>query len=119
MRRPNPFQWLWYSFGGGLPAEYKDWVLKDTTSSTWIVRVILRAFVHLAIPIVLVMVFVPASTIIRIGCCVCGSVVALLYMLAYSVETTEHRLLKAGFPRGFGELTRRKRVYGEDYDPDA
>lgn len=114
--RPHLGQWLWYTFGGGLPSELKDWVLKDTTGRTWVLRVMLRSFIYLVIPGTLVMVFLPASTLIRLCCTFGGVAVAELYALAYSVETTEHRLLKAGFPRGHGEHTRRKRVYGADYN---
>src|SRR3712207_6982401 len=29
--RPNPAQWLWYAYGGGLPRSLSPWVLEDTT----------------------------------------------------------------------------------------
>lgn len=116
--RPNPAQWLWYSFGGGLKPELSEWVKKDTTGRTWVLRVALRSFMYSVIPGILVLAFMPASTMVRLCCVFGGIVVAELYALAYSVETTEHRLLKAGFPRGHGERTRRKRVYGDDYNED-
>jgi hypothetical protein len=118
-KRPNLSQWLGYSFGGGLPPELKEWVLKDTTSWSWVLRVIGRSFTYLLVPIIVVIAFVPASLIIRIGCCVCGGFVGLAYATVYCVETTEHRLIKAGFPPGHGEYVRKKRVFGDDYNPDA
>src|SRR4051795_1001241 len=42
-RRPTPWQWIWYAFGGGLPRDLAPWVLADTTARNWWVRHLARA----------------------------------------------------------------------------
>ena len=49
VRRPNPLQWLWYAYGGGLPERHASWVLHDTTTRTWWLRHLLRAVVQIAL----------------------------------------------------------------------
>jgi hypothetical protein len=46
--RPDPLRWLWYTFGGGLGARYREWVLHDVTSPTRWVRQLARAVVQTA-----------------------------------------------------------------------
>ena len=43
IRRPDPLRWLWYAYGGGLPARFAPWVLHDTTCRTWWLRHLVRA----------------------------------------------------------------------------
>jgi hypothetical protein len=95
--RPAPHRWLWYALGGGLPARNRGWVLHDTTVGTWWLRHIARSLVQVAIPIVLVMVFMPAGW---------GLALALFYSLAYMPETTENRVVKAGYPAGTATAAR-------------
>jgi Family of unknown function (DUF5313) len=46
--RPNVFQWLWFAFGGRLPMRYREWVLQDAVSRTWLLRFTARALVRIA-----------------------------------------------------------------------
>jgi hypothetical protein len=98
--RPAPHRWLWYALGGGLPARNSGWVLHDTTAGTWWLRHVARSLVQVAVPIALVMALLPASWALRAAVAGGGLALALFYSLAYMPETTENRVVKAGYPAG-------------------
>ena len=98
--RPAPHRWMWYAFGGGLPARHRGWVLFDTSTRTWWLRHIVRMLVQLAIPIGLLMAFLPASWGLRLACAGGGLALALFYSVAYMPEAVENRVVKAGYPAG-------------------
>jgi hypothetical protein len=104
--RPAPHRWLWYALGGGLPARHRSWVLFDTTTTTWWVRHLARSFVQMAIPLALVMVLLPAPLGLRLAAAGGGIFLAMIYSLAYMTETTENRVVKAGFPAGTAQAMR-------------
>lgn len=109
MIRPGPLRWLWYSLGGGLPAEHRDWVLHDVTCRSWALRQALRSLMVVAPLVAAVLIFVPGPFWIRGVSALGGVVMGLIYALGYLVETTEHRLVKAGYPVGTGERMREQR----------
>ncbi len=99
-RRPGPVRWLLYAFGRGLPAEYREWVLHDLTTRTWAPRQMFRSLVQaltLAIPVALLL---PVEPWWRVAAAIGGVAIGMIYAAAYLYETTEHRALKAGYPRG-------------------
>jgi hypothetical protein len=98
--RPAPHRWIWYAFGGRLPARNRGWVLYDTTTRTWWLRHVLRMLVQLAIPIGLLMAFLPAGWGLRLACAGGGLALALFYSVAYMPEAVENRVVKAGYPVG-------------------
>ena len=98
--RPAPHRWIWYAIGGGLPERHRGWVLFDTTTRTWWLRHAVRMLVQLAIPIALIMAFLPASWGLRAACAGGGLALALFYSVAYMPESTENRVVKAGYPAG-------------------
>jgi hypothetical protein len=100
VHRPAPHRWLWYALGGGLPERNRGWVLHDTTVRTWWLRHIARSLVQVAVPIALVMTLLPASWGLRAAAAGAGVALALFYSLAYMPETTENRVVKAGYPAG-------------------
>jgi hypothetical protein len=104
--RPAPHRWLWYAFGGRLPARHRSWVLFDTTTDTWWARHIARSLVQMAIPIALVMLLIPAGWGLRAACAGGGIFLAMIYSLAYMNETVEHRVVKAGYPAGTAQAVR-------------
>jgi hypothetical protein len=104
--RPAPHRWLWYALGGGLPERNSRWVLHDTTTGTWWLRHIARSLVQVAIPIAVVMVFMPAGWGLRAAAAGGGLALALFYSLAYMPETTEQRVVKAGYPAGTATAAR-------------
>lgn len=108
-RPPGPLWWLWYAMGGGLPPRYKDWVLHDVSTRTWALRQMLRAVVQL-IPVGLVLVvLVPGELWVRLVAVLGGSLVGLMYAASFVPLTTEHRAVKAGWPRGAAEAARDRR----------
>ncbi|HTZ43768.1 MAG TPA: DUF5313 family protein [Jatrophihabitans sp.] len=109
MQRPNPARWLWYSLGGGLPDRYAEWVLRDTTCRSWALRQVLRSLLYVAPLVAAVLIFVPGPFWIRGVSALGGVIMGLIYSLGYLVETTEHRLVKAGYPVGTGERVRGER----------
>ena len=92
----------------GLPARHRAWVLHDTTTGTWWLRHLARMAVQLSIPITLVMVLLPASWGLRAAVAGGGVFLALIYGLAYMPETTENRVVKAGYPAGTATLHRER-----------
>lgn len=98
--RPAPHRWIGYAFGAGLPARNRAWVLHDTTTGTWWLRHVARTFVQLVVPIALIAVLLPASWGLRLACALGGVILALIFSLAYMSETTENRVVKAGYPAG-------------------
>ena len=104
--RPAPHRWLWYAFGGRLPARHRSWVLFDTTTDTWWARHVARSLVQMVIPIALVMALIPAGWGLRAACAGGGIFLALIYSLAYMNETVEHRVVKAGHPAGTAQAHR-------------
>jgi hypothetical protein len=110
--RPAPHRWLWYAVGGGLPERHRGWVLHDTTTGTWWLRHIARSLVQVAIPIALVMALLPAGWGLRAAAAGGGLALALFYSLAYMPETTENRVVKAGYPAGTATAQRERAGLG-------
>jgi hypothetical protein len=110
--RPAPHRWIWYALGGGLPRRNSRWVLYDTTTRTWWVRHIARSLVQVAIPIALVMAFLPAGWGLRAAAAGGGLALGLFYSLAYMPETTENRVVKAGYPAGTATAERERAGLG-------
>lgn len=98
--RPDPVRWLWYAFGGALPARNRGWVLHDLTARTWPVRQLLRSLVQVAPVAVLLVAVIPGELWVRLVAVLGGILVGMIYAVAYLYESTEHRALKAGYPRG-------------------
>jgi hypothetical protein len=108
--RPGPLRWVWYAFGGGLPPKYSSWVLHDMTGRTWVLRHVLRAFVQLAIPVVLALIFIPASMPIRVLTVITAGGPSVLLMTLNITAMSEHRLIKAGYRPTIAEDIRAKRA---------
>jgi hypothetical protein len=60
--------------------------------------------------LVVCLVAVPAPLGYRISAAVGGLFLALVFSMAYMVETTEHRVVKAGFESGTAARLREQRV---------
>jgi hypothetical protein len=106
IHRPDVLHWLWYALGGGLPDRNRAWVLHDTTTRTWVLRHVLRAFVQLAVPIALVLLLVPGAFWIRGMAALGGIFLALFFSIAYMPEATESRVKRAGYRPGTAEAVR-------------
>ncbi len=114
VRRPDPARWLWYAYGGSLPERYAPWVLHDTTCRTWALRHVVRAMVQIAPIVIAIIVFVPGPLWLRVMCALGGSIMGLIFSISYAHETAEHRLVKAGYPRGTGPARRAERTADKD-----
>lgn len=112
--RPAPHRWLWYALGGGLPARHRGWVLFDTTTRTWGLRHVVRMLVQMAVPIALIMIFLPAPLGLRAAVVGGGIFLGLIYSLAYMPETTETRVMKAGYPPGTATAVRDRAGHQRD-----
>ncbi|WP_243737700.1 DUF5313 family protein [Blastococcus xanthinilyticus] len=104
--RPAPHRWFWYALGGGLPTRHRGWVLHDTTTGTWWARHVVRTLVQLAVPIALVVIFLPAPLGLRLAVAGGGIFLGMIFSLAYMPETTENRVVKAGYPAGTATAVR-------------
>lgn len=98
VKRPNPVQWVWHTFGGGLPEHLHPWVLRDVTAKTRVFRHLLRSMVQVS-PLVVFWLFVPAPLGLRLALVLMGMIVGLFYSFCYQEESAEHRLAKAGYSR--------------------
>jgi|SRR3954452_4214662 hypothetical protein len=108
-QRPDPLHWLWYAFGGGLPERYSTWVLYDTTASTWVLRHLLRSVLMLALPVAAVALLLPGPPGLRLLIALTAGGAGLMFQLVHTIETTERRAIRAGFPPGTAEATRHNR----------
>lgn len=102
--RPNPLLWIWYAYGGRLPARYRDWVLHDISARTWVLRHVARTLVQIAPGAVFLL--APGPLWIRLMSLLGGVILSLWYSLSYMEHTSEYRLVKHGFPLGTGKATR-------------
>jgi uncharacterized protein DUF5313 len=110
VRRPGPLSWFRYALLGRLPRSYSEWVLHDTTCSTWLLRHFARVLAVIAVPLVVLALAIPADsslvalTVITVGACQ----VLLCGILAN--DMTERRASNAGYPWGMAERMRSERA---------
>jgi hypothetical protein len=95
---PGPLRWLWYAFGGGLPARYRGWVLHDASCDTWMLRHFIRAFVQMSLVAVPVVILVPGPLWIRLAAILLGWMVGLQYAMYFVDGSVERRVRRAGYP---------------------
>jgi hypothetical protein len=107
--RPGALRWLGYALGGGLPDRYATWVLADTTERGWVRRHVARALVQM-LPLVALCLAVPVPWAYRVSAAMGGLLIGLTFSMAFMVETTEHRVAKAGYPAGTAAALREERV---------
>lgn len=103
-RRPGPLRWIWYAFGGRLPARYREWVLHDVTCRTWVLRHTARSLVQISPGLLFLL--LPGPLWIRAMAVLGGVILALWYSLSYMEHTCEYRLHKHGYHIGTGRATR-------------
>jgi hypothetical protein len=115
MTRPNPLQWIWYTFGGRLGPLYRGWVLHDTTCRTRWLRQIVRVAVQVVLPAAVVLVVLGLSWIVWAGVGL-GLLLALWYSLAYIDSTAERRLVKHGYEPGTLKRALRERHEHDNAD---
>lgn len=95
--RPDPLRWLWYAYWGPLPARYSIWILYDATTSTWVARHLARIVTAAAPFVAAIAVFLPAGPGIRGLTAAVAGLWAVLFTGVWINESTEHRLVRAGY----------------------
>ncbi|ODU04073.1 MAG: hypothetical protein ABS81_11895 [Pseudonocardia sp. SCN 72-86] len=106
IRRPDPWHWLLYAFGAGLPRRNRGWVLFDVTTRTWMLRHAARTVVQIVPFAVLLLIFIPGPLWVRAGAVGMGALMGLFWSSVYIFETNEHRAVKAGYPVGYAAAVR-------------
>lgn len=100
--RPNPGWWLWYAYGGRLPERYHEWVRKDTTSPSWMIRHLIRTGVQalpvLVIAFVLLRLYTPVPMWAIVGALLTGLLITLFFMIGTARDLVAVRLARHGFP---------------------
>jgi len=104
--------WLYYQYGGRLPARYREWVLHDGTCRSWFLRVVLRALVQLA-PIAAVLVLVLRGLfggpwVLVLGSILLGVLVYLRIALTIAMDAIDSRLVRYGYPPRTGTRVRQE-----------
>jgi hypothetical protein len=69
-------------------------------------RQLLRSLVQALVFAIPVALLIPAQPWVRIAALIGGVAIGMIYAAAYMYETTEHRALKAGYPRGMLQSVR-------------
>ena len=108
--RPSVWQWLRYALWLRLPERYDTWVLFDATTSTWVLRYFARILVVVVPPAVLIGIFLPATTDIRVLTAVVTGGSAFLLTALWVNEGTEYRLVQTGWPWDTGPTIRERRA---------
>jgi len=97
--RPDPARLLWYTFGGGLGPHYRQWVLRDVTSSGHRVRQVARTLAQAASVgalVILALGFTWITWMSLIG----GLLLTMTYRVTFFDAFAEHRLFQHGYPWG-------------------
>jgi hypothetical protein len=118
MIRPNPLQWIRYTFGGMLRPINRGWVLHDIACRTRWLRQAVRAVVQVAVPAVVVWAVLSGLGfgLVALGGIACGVLLAVLYSLAYIDQSAERRLVKHGYEPETVKLMLRERYEREHAD---
>ncbi|HEX3648814.1 MAG TPA: DUF5313 family protein [Pseudonocardiaceae bacterium] len=123
VRRPNPVQWLWYAWGGRLPQRYREWVLHDVTTRTWMWRHMARAIVltltAVAVVFVPLILLVHVQVWLAIAAGVLGLLVSVYYSMSYAWESGDVRLTRYGYPGGYGSQVRQRMAEERDREMQA
>lgn len=114
--RPDPLRRLWYTFGGGLGARYREWVLHDVTSPNRWVRQVARGVVQTSTMVALAIVVLGTGWITWVSL-IGGLSLSLVYYAAFFATFAEHRLCQHGYPWGtaqgiMNERDRRRTQFG-------
>jgi hypothetical protein len=110
MKRPSPLRWLWYAVGGSVPERYREWVLHDTTSSTWLFRHVARVLVVLIVPTVGLVMLMPTGAYLRALTAFTTDACVVLLTVILASDLTERRLQRMGYPWGAAARLRAQRA---------
>ncbi|HZC52082.1 MAG TPA: DUF5313 family protein, partial [Mycobacterium sp.] len=109
VHRPTLHRWLGYAAGRPLPARHRAWVLHDCTCRTWWLRHFARRIVLIAPLLSAYLAFLPASTYVRLLTGLTAAAGVMMYSLVHLLQSTDGRIVQAGYPAGLAEAIRDKR----------
>lgn len=116
--RPNPTQWIGYSFGRALSravARMRDWVAHDLTGRNRVIRHLLRNLNPFVPIFVAFVVLLPAEMWLRGATILLGVLLALFYSATLANQNRAKRLHQHGLPADLEDAQRRARqIAGQD-----
>lgn len=96
--RPRLGRFIWYCYGGSLPAEHHSWVLHDVTCRSWWLRHFARWMMVIVPFFALYMAFMPTSPGIRLWTGLTFSGAIFMFALVNIMIDTDRRAVRAGYP---------------------
>lgn len=110
--RPNPFQWIAYTYGAKLPDAQRDWVANDLMGTMATPRHLFRTQMSF-LPIYLVLFFAfPGAIWIRALMVLLAALLALIFSTSYMNQNRVRRLQKHGL--GNSPMTYRQQAEARD-----
>jgi hypothetical protein len=106
MRRPTFGRFVWYCYGGSLPAENHTWVLHDVTCRTWILRHFARWTMVVAPLFALYMVIGPAQLGVRVYTGIAFGLAIYVMSLVFILIDTDRRAVRAGYDHSYPQAVR-------------
>ena len=95
--RPTLRHFVWYCYGGSLPAENHSWVLHDLTCRTWVVRHFAR-WTMVILPLFLIyLAVVPVRFGVRLYTGITFALAIYLMSLVFILIDTDRRAVRAGY----------------------
>ena len=96
--RPNPLQYIAYSFGHRLPDSMRDWVGNDLTGDFAIPRHLFRSMLPFLPVFVGIYVLLPGSPALRGAAVLLPVLLSLVYAFAFMPMNRRRRLEQHGLP---------------------
>jgi hypothetical protein len=97
IRRPGFRKFVWYCYGGTLPAENHSWVLHDVTCKTWVLRHFAR-WTMVVVPVFFLFFgLLPATFSIRLFVAIAVSGAVYVFALVNILVDTDRRAVRAGY----------------------
>jgi hypothetical protein len=106
VRRPTLGRFLWYCYGGSLPAENHTWVLHDVTCRTWVLRHFARWTMAIGPFFALYLAFVPIPFGIRLFTGIAFSLGLYVMSLVFILIDTDRRAVRAGYDHSLPQAIR-------------
>lgn len=95
--RPTVGRFVWYCFGGSLPAENSTWVLHDVTCRSWILRHFFRWTVVIVPLFVLYVALMPMQSGVRLFTGITFALGLYVMALVFILIDTDRRAVRAGY----------------------
>jgi Family of unknown function (DUF5313) len=97
IRRPTLGRFVWYCYGGSLPAENRSWVLHDVTCRTWVLRHFARWTMVIAPLFLLYMAFAPMPFGIRLFTGITFGLGIYVMSFVFILIDADRRAVRAGY----------------------